>query len=200
MWFVRGQPAVAVFPTPPRSADIHTLDHIGQPSPHNGVPHDLLDPLEALDVHTDLSTITSSCFQSCPPSPLLHSAEDCFLDSAPSSVVLGTPVAKLNVPSHDDDDDLVSLSSDTEFCLLMPHLWGLCPDAHFVLVVELLKLGSASRTNAKKFREVRVTFMSTFLSYVATNQSSVPTSRLAAIVKYLPCLHGCRCWILQLIC
>jgi hypothetical protein len=63
----------------------------------------------------------------------------------------------------------------------MPHLWSLCPDTHFIFIVELLKLGSASKTNVKDFRRIRVAFMNTFLSYVATNQSSVPTSGLAIL-------------------
>lgn len=60
----------------------------------------------------------------------------------------------------------------------MPHLWGLCPDAHFMFIVELLELGSASEANVKKFRKIRVVFMNKFLSYVASNPSSVPTSPL----------------------
>lgn len=60
----------------------------------------------------------------------------------------------------------------------MPHLWSLCPDAHFMFIVELLELDSASETNVKKFRKIRVVFMNKFLSYVASNPSSVPTSPL----------------------
>lgn len=102
------------------------------------------------ECHNDLPTITSSCLQSCLASPLLPSVEEPLLDSAPSSEVPGTPVANLTVSSC-DNDNLTAFSSDTEFCLLMPHLWSLCPDAHYIFIVELLKLGSATKTNAKEF-------------------------------------------------
>jgi hypothetical protein len=41
-WVVCGQPVVAVFPLAPDDTNGHARDHIGQPSPHNAVPHDLL--------------------------------------------------------------------------------------------------------------------------------------------------------------
>jgi hypothetical protein len=65
----------------------------------------------------------------------------------------------------------------------MPYLWSLCPDVHFIFIVELLKLGSASKANAKEFREIRVAFMNTLLSYVVTNRSSVATPRPAILTR-----------------
>jgi hypothetical protein len=140
----------------------------------------VLDPLEVIDPnegHNDLRTITSSCFQSHPSSPHIPTAAKSPMGSALSSVVPETPVTNLIMPSRNDGDPF-AFSSDIEFSLLMPHLWSLCPDAHFVFIVELLELGFVSKTNVKKFRKIRVVFMNTFHSYVASNSSSVPTSPL----------------------
>lgn len=143
----------------------------------------LLDPLEIAglhDVHIDLPTITSSCLQSPLRSPALPGAKECLLGSALSSAVPGTPAAS-SIVSSPDDRDQSAIPSDMEFRLSMPHLWSLCPDAHYIFIVELLKLGSATKTNAKEFRKIRVAFMNTFLSYLVTNRSSAPTSRLAIL-------------------
>ncbi|KAH0195084.1 hypothetical protein KCU99_g10240, partial [Aureobasidium melanogenum] len=141
----------------------------------------LLDPLEIAgldDVHIDLPTTTSSRLQSPFRSPALPGAKECLLGSALSSAVPGTPAAS-SIVSSPDDGDQSAIPSDMEFCLLMPHLWSLCPDAHFIFIVELLKLGSASKANAEGFRRMRVAFMNTFLSFVATNWSFVPSPQLA---------------------
>jgi hypothetical protein len=145
----------------------------------------VLDPLEIAgpDVtHNDLPAITSSCRQSPLPSSLSQGAEGCSTGSDLFSVVPGTPIGS-SVMSLADHRDSSVLSTDTEFCLLMPHLWSLCPDVHFIFIVELLKLGSASKANAKEFREIRVAFMNTLLSYVVTNRSSVATPRPAILTR-----------------
>lgn len=167
---------------------------VPQPQSGSTTVLDLPEVAGLKECHNDLPIVTSSCLQSCLASPLLPSVEEPLLDSAPSSAVPGTPVANLTVSSR-DNENLTAFSPDTEFCLLMPHLWSLCPDAHYIFIVELLKLGSASKTNAKEFRKIRVAFMNTFLSYLVTNRSSIPTSRLAILRRLVSEISSLLTWL-----